>query len=134
MTDVGVLKVPSILQALTGFFVLLLLDFIWFVFLSKHVANYPDFPGFNPVYGLLAWIPLGVAYAAAAAGTENTLEAAMLGSLLGFLSYATFNGTELAIHPSWRNIRYVAADLAWGTVSGGIVAGGSELLFTVLNI
>lgn len=89
---------------------ILALDAIWLT-ISRDFYNIQD-P--KIYYGLIAWISLSIAISC---GNPSSIkEAYKYGALIGFVSYATFNGTELAIHPSWRHPYYKSfVDMCWGT-------------------
>jgi len=55
------------------------------------------------------------------------LHALLLGALLGLISYATYDLTNLATLKDWPLVVTVV-DLVWGTVLGGIVSYVSALL------
>lgn len=51
----------------------------------------------------------------------------MLGGLFGFFTYATYDMTNLATLRGWsRTITVI--DIAWGTVLGAVVSGGTVFL------
>ena len=89
---------------------ILVLDYIWLT-LSKDLYNVKDIKLY---YGLISWVSL--AFAISCGNPSSIKEAYKYGALVGFVSYATFNGTELAIHPSWRHPYYKSiVDMCWGT-------------------
>ena len=62
-----------------------------------------------------------------ALGIGVPLEALFYGALLGLISYATYDLTNLATLKDWPVIVTVV-DLVWGTVLGGVVSYVSALL------
>jgi uncharacterized membrane protein len=62
-----------------------------------------------------------------ALGSGVPLEALFYGALLGLVSYATYDLTNLATLKDWPVIVTVV-DLVWGTVLGGVVSYVSALL------
>ena len=57
----------------------------------------------------------------------NPLQALYLGALLGLISYATYDLTNLATLKDWPVVVTVV-DLIWGTVLGGVVSYVSTIL------
>lgn len=55
------------------------------------------------------------------------LNALLLGALLGLISYATYDLTNLATLKDWPMV-VTLVDLVWGTVLGGVVSYVSALL------
>ena len=51
----------------------------------------------------------------------------MLGAAFGFITYATYDLTNLATLRDWP-IALTVVDLAWGTARGGVVATASHAL------
>ena len=70
-------------------------------------------------YGLVAWLTLATCIAAGRAGATG--QAAKWGAAVGASTYLVFNGTELAIRPTWP-LKTAAADAAWGTAACTLVA------------
>lgn len=96
----------------------LVLDAVW---LSLAVPRiYPAFKNVRVGFGLLAWVPFALALSLGK--TKTTGEAALFGAGVGFVAYAVFNGTELAIREDWRASPVAAFDLLWGTALGAAAA------------
>jgi len=55
------------------------------------------------------------------------IHAVFLGALFGFITYATYDLTNLATLRNWP-IAVVFVDIAWGTVLCTLVGGGSYLI------
>ncbi|MBA3235368.1 MAG: DUF2177 family protein [Chloroflexi bacterium] len=55
------------------------------------------------------------------------VRALLLGAAFGFITYATYDLTNLATLRDW-SLPLTLVDLAWGTVLGGVVATASYLL------
>jgi uncharacterized membrane protein len=68
--------------------------------------------------------PIGV-LVFAAVPSRDAWHAAMLGGLLGFLCYATYDLTNLATLKAWP-IGITVADMAWGTVVGALSASAAR--------
>ena len=95
-----------------------LFDALWFGITLKRA--YPPLADVAPCYGLLAWLCLGLAVSA---GRPETPGAAFgYGAAVGALIYGTFNGTEAAIRPDWRDARVMALDIGWGAVVCGLAS------------
>ncbi len=89
---------------------ILVLDAIWFTLFK----DFYDLKDAEFYYGFIAWVSL--AFAISCGNPSSIKEAYEYGALVGFVSYAAFNGTELAIHPSWRRTYYKSIiDMFWGT-------------------
>ena len=103
--------------------VLLLLDATWFS-VSKPIYERVVERQHNAIdvrYGLLAWCALAAGLSAI--DRHQTWDRiALSGALLGFVSYATFNGTEAALREDWRSPRLILADVSWGTTACCICA------------
>ncbi|MEZ5922899.1 MAG: DUF2177 family protein [Hyphomicrobiaceae bacterium] len=56
-----------------------------------------------------------------ALAAQSWVKAAWLGAVLGFVAYATFDLTNLAVIEGWT-VDVAAADIAWGTVVSAIAA------------
>jgi len=106
------------LQLAMALLCLLVLDFLWL-----HVVNNKlqldfysgsfDRSQIVPYYGLIAWLSLSIGIASLR-HTASAPEAAAWGALVALVGYGTFNGTEAAIRPRWRNAKIIAGDLLWG--------------------
>lgn len=60
-------------------------------------------------------------------GDGGWVRALMLGAAFGFITYATYDLTNLATLRDWP-MTLTIVDIAWGTVLGGIVATISHLI------
>jgi uncharacterized membrane protein len=58
-------------------------------------------------------------------------QAALLGALFGFFTYATYDLTNLATLKDWP-LDMVIVDIFWGTVLGASVAAGTVFLYGLL--
>lgn len=100
----------DVYRAVSSLICILVLDAIWFT-LSTDLYNIKNV---NIYYGFIAWLSL--AFAISCGNPSSIAEAYKYGAFIGFVSYATFNGTELAINPSWRHPNYKSIiDMCWGT-------------------
>lgn len=90
--------------------VLLIGDAIWFQYSTVHI--YPSLTNVRIGWGLIAWVALAVGVASA---NPNSVKSAIgWGAAVGFITYAVFNGTELAIRPDWTPFMAMS-DWTWGT-------------------
>jgi len=104
------------LRCLAG---VLVLDAAYFRFVASYV--YPPMQQVRLGYGLIAWSAL--AWAIAALKPESQDSALMYGIAVGGVTYAVFNGTELAIRADWRaHWSYGVIDMVWGMLACGIVS------------
>ena len=96
---------------------ILVLDTLWLT-LSRQLYSIEDAKIY---YGFIAWVSL--AFAISCGNPSSFTEAYTYGAFIGFVSYATFNGTELAIHSSWRHPYYKSiVDMCWGTFACSITS------------
>lgn len=93
---------------------LLICDAIWFHFTTNRL--YPKLPGVQIAWGLIAWIAL--AKGVSAAKPLSAHQAVLWGASVGAICYSVFNGTELAIRPSWT-LQAAVGDTLWGTLVCG---------------
>ena len=83
------------------------------------------------VGALIAYIPLAIAVSCLEADSLN--EAAEYGAFIGVLTYAVFNGTELAIRSDWWEHLGGAVpiiDMSWGTFN---LTVNSILVYLTIN-
>ena len=122
--DIG----PKAAQLIVGLILLLLMDAMWFT-VAKPVYAHVLENRQNLVdlrYGLLAWCALALGISSIDRHQPwDTIAAS--GALIGFVSYATFNGTEAALREDWRSPRLILADMSWGTVTCSLCATLSAL-------
>ncbi len=97
---------------------ILFLDMAWFGLSLKRL--YPPLPDIEPIYGIFAWVCLGIGISIGK--PVDSLEAFLYGLILGLLTYGTFNGTEASIRRDWRG-NFVWIDTIWG----GVVCGVSSV-------
>lgn len=109
--------------------IFLIIDIIWLGLLAKNMYRkelgyiMSDKP--NWVAALLFYLIFifGLTYFVIKPGLEsgNMLVTVINGMLLGFVSYATYDLTNLATIKDWP-VMITAVDLIWGTFLGGIVS------------
>lgn len=117
---------PRVKEGATSLSLLLVLDGVWLT-LARRI--YPRLESVVLWYGLLAWVAIA---AAISAGRPTTSEEAILwGGGVGLLSYAVFNGTEMAIRSDWRG-KVAVFDLLWGTVACSSVSLASFHISRIL--
>ena len=124
-----------ILLYLITFAVFFVIDMIWLgvvarKFYSRHLGAFMS-PKVNWIAAMLFYLLFIVGLLvfvirpALAAGVP--LNALFYGALLGLISYATYDLTNLATIKDWPLVVTVV-DLIWGTVLGGVVSYISALL------
>ena len=74
-------------------------------------------------FGFIAWIAL--AFAVAFVKCERPKDAFLFGGFIGFVSYAVFNGTTLAISKAYRQKQWYI-DMLYGTMLSGVVCYALE--------
>lgn len=89
---------------------LLFMDACWFT-ISFRLKVYPSFERVRLHYGFVAWTALALAISTLRA--TDHWDAVRWGLSVGSVTYAVFNGTELAIRPDWM-VRTALVDLLWG--------------------
>lgn len=108
-----------------------LIDMVWLGFVANKFyqsqigwllgpVNWTAAALFYLIY--IAGIVIFAVYPALQAGSLS--KAVMLGALLGFFAYATYDLTNLATIKDWP-VLMVVIDLLWGTVLTGAVAAAS---------
>ncbi len=60
--------------------------------------------------------------------SSSILKAAALGALFGFITYATYDLTNLATLKDWP-LLVTIVDLAWGSVLGAVVSASSAAIY-----
>lgn len=119
---------------LVSFVVLLIADALWLGVVSRTLNVYPKFENVKIHYGLFAWAALALGHSFIEADTP--VEGFLAGCGIGFVSYAVFNGTELAIRSSGSNpwtLKASCFDLLWGTLANGAVGALMASLFAKNN-
>ena len=107
----------DVLRITVSLVIILFLDSLWLT-MSK---NLYDITNYNLYYGFIAWTAL--AFAISCGSPTSFTEAYKYGAFIGFVSYATFNGTELAIRPSWRHPSHKSIiDMFWGTTACSVTS------------
>ena len=119
---------PNIAKIIIAILSILILDFIYLGLIAKYFSIYPTFDNVQIYWGLIAWIAL--AYAISIHNPKSRQEAIIWGAFIGFVTYAVFNGTELAIRPDYRNVKSVSCDMIWGIVLQTMI---SLILFETKN-
>ena len=109
---------PQAAQLILGLVLLLVADAIWFSLTKPVYAQVVETQKhlIDLRYGLLAWCALALGISAIDRH-QSWDRIAASGALIGFVSYATFNGTEAALREDWRSTRLILADMSWGTTS-----------------
>ncbi|MGH1366406.1 MAG: DUF2177 family protein [Calditrichia bacterium] len=111
------------------------IDLLWLGSLAKsfyntHLANFLA-PSVNwtaaMTFYLLYIVGILIFAVVPALEKESLLRAAVLGSLFGFFTYATYDLTNLATLKDWPII-VVFVDVVWGTVLCAAVASASYLI------
>ena len=111
------------------------IDMIWLGFLArpfykKHLG-YILSPEVNwtAAFAFYLMYIVGIIFFAVrpALEADSLSRALMLGAFFGFITYATYDLTNLATLKDWP-ITVVIVDIAWGTVLCALVASGSFLI------
>ena len=83
---------------------------------------------FKGILFYLLWVAGLILFAVAPAlESGDWVRALLLGAAFGFITYATYDLTNLATLRDWP-LLLTLVDLAWGTVLGGVVGTVSYLL------
>lgn len=103
---------------------LIILDYIWLGIITKKFIIDQFGPLIsvkegsiqtNILVGLLAWLAIaGGAYIFAVAPSASVRQAALLGAVFGFISYAIYDLTNLTFITNYP-VKFVFVDIAWGT-------------------
>lgn len=101
---------------------ILILDAVWL----SLTASFYNIKNAKLQYGFIAWT--AIAFALSCGRPFTFMEALQYGAFIGFVSYATFNGTELAINPEWTLLK-ATVDMCWGTLACGVV---TMLLYKII--
>ncbi len=109
---------PGLVPSLVALATILCLDAVWLTF-STRIGLYPSLEGVRLHYGLLAWSATAVAIACLQDDLAH--EPLVWGVGVGAVLYTFFNGTELAIRPSWT-LRVALVDIVWGVVLCGVTS------------
>ena len=90
-----------------------------------------NWPAAFVFYGLYI---AGILFFAVRPGLEagSLGRACLYGALFGFITYATYDLTNLATLRDWP-VLVTVVDITWGTVLGTLVSGGSYLIGTWLG-
>jgi len=108
------------------------IDLIWLGGIAKnfyntHLAEFLA-PSVNwtaaMIFYLLYIVGIIVFAVSPALEKQSLLQAAILGGLFGFFTYATYDLTNLATLKDWP-LTVVVVDILWGTVLGASVASSS---------
>jgi uncharacterized membrane protein len=129
----------SILVYIAGIGTLLVLDLVWLGIIAKDFYH----TNLSAFLGDVRWVPaiafyliyilgvyLFVVSPAISAGSLS--RAALYGAGLGFLAYATYDLTNLALLKNWP-LSVSAVDIVWGTVLTGSVASVMYIVATRLS-
>lgn len=116
MSGVVAVGAPTADRFVPALALLLASDAAWFATVARRL--YPKRVlqpqgGVRLEYAPLAWASLAAGLSAARPHAVGP--AALYGAAVGWLTYAVFNGTELAIRQDWRCGFTALADLLWGT-------------------
>jgi uncharacterized membrane protein len=115
--------------------VFFLIDMVWLGVVAKGFYRKHLGPMMSPkvnwaaaiLFYLLFIVGLLVFAVKPALVAGNPLQALFLGALLGLISYATYDLTNLATLKGWPLVVTIV-DLIWGTVLGGVVSFISVLI------
>ena len=124
---------------LVAFAVFLVIDMIWLGFIAKSLYSkylgYIMAPKPNLVVALIfyALFTLGILVFVIrpALIAQEPMRALLYGMLFGFITYATYDLTNLATLKDWP-VTITIIDLIWGTFLGGTTSYISYLVITML--
>lgn len=124
---------------LTSLTTLLCLDAIWIglfmrPFYSKHLGHlFADTISILPAAAFYLMYPLGVTILILVPNFKEPLTTIIvLGALLGFIAYGTYDFTNQATLKDWPLIVTIV-DLAWGTVVTGLTTGITALILKYIQ-
>ena len=119
---------------LTSLTTLLCLDALWIglimrPFYSKHLGHlFADTISVLPAAAFYLMYPLGLTFFVIAPHVKGPLTTTIvLGALLGFIAYGTYDFTNQATLKDWPLIVTIV-DLAWGTIVTALTAGITKLI------
>ncbi len=121
--------IQSFIIYLCTFLVFIIIDLIWLGFIAKSFYRHQLS---NLMAENVKWVPALIFYTVYAIGVlllvvlpaadESSLSQALLmGALLGFISYSTYDLSNMATIKNWP-IRVVLADIIWGTILTAMVS------------
>lgn len=109
------------------FAVFTVIDAVWIVSFAADLFKRHIAPVMRPDFDLTAALALyviyaaGICYLAIRPAGHSTASAARHGAVLGFVAYAIFDLTNLAIIKGWT-LGLAIVDMTWGTVATAIAA------------
>lgn len=129
----------TVLLYLVTFVVFFLIDMVWLGVVARGFYRKHLGPMLNPKVN---WVAAVLFYALFIVGLlvfavkpailhGTPVKAMLLGALLGLISYATYDLTNLATLKDWPLVVTII-DLVWGTVLGGSVSLVSALIGKIL--
>ena len=115
--------------------VMLVFDLLWLGVIAPPLYQATIGPLLRPQPDVLAAVLFYAIYVAglcefvvlAAAPGSTTQKVAVRGAMFGFVAYATFDLTALAMLKGWSGL-VTAVDMAWGTLLTGTVAAATHRL------
>ena len=128
---------PLFLKFLVVLVVFFAIDIIWLGFVAKNIyQQYLGFimaPSVNWVAAITFYILfiIGLMYFVLLPALDNNslMQAILVGAFFGFITYATYDLTNLATLKDWP-ITITIIDLIWGTVLSASVSGVSFWIIT----
>ena len=121
--------VQSFIVYISALFIFLVIDLAWLGLIARNFyrqqlsALMLDRIKWPPaiVFYLIYIIGVLVLAVIPAVNESSALQAASFGALLGFVSYSTYDLSNLATIKKWP-IRVVVADICWGTVLTAVIS------------
>ncbi len=135
--------IKYILVYLSGFITILILDSIWLGYVTKDfiirefhtmISLRPDGGiQFHLGVGIMAWFIISAMIVTfVTLRSSSSSEALIYGALLGCMSYAMYDLTNLTFLTGY-SLRFTIVDMLWGTFVGASVALSSYTILTLLS-
>ena len=127
--------IQAFIVYLSTFLVFIVIDLIWIGFIARSFYRHQLS---NLMAEKVKWIPAVVFYLIYSVGVlllvvlpasdkSSLSQALLMGALLGFVSYSTYDLSNMATLKNWP-IKVVFADIIWGTLLTAIVSLISYLI------
>ena len=121
------------------FLTMFVIDMVWLGVIAKSTYANAMGPLLSPNPNLWAaaafylMFPAGLLiFAVLPQASSTVFKAALMGALLGFFAYSTYDLTNLAVVKDWP-LGLTFIDMAWGTLVSGIAASAGKLALDYFN-